>query len=84
MTPGFNDNSANESTRGDKELHPASSQSPLDQVLDSVNHGVSKHLGQIADCMYEWEGPVAEQLGLTKAEVAAIQMEHHLKLKMQA
>ena len=75
------------STRGDKpdkELQTTFSQSPLDQVLDSVNYGVSKHLGQIADSMYEWEGPVAEQLGLTKAEVAAIQMEHHLKLKMQA
>ena len=55
----------------------------LDQVLDFENDGVSKHLGQIAESMYEWEGPVAEQLGLTPADIAAIKKEHPDKLKLQ-
>ena len=55
----------------------------FDQVLDSENGGVSKHLGEIADSMYEWEGPVAEQLGLTPADVAAIKTEHPNKLRLQ-
>ena len=55
----------------------------LDQVLDSYNNGVSKHLGLIADSMHEWEGPVAEQLGLTPADVAAIKMKYPGTLKLQ-
>ena len=55
----------------------------LDQLLDFENGGISKHLGQIADSMYEWEGPVAEQLGLTPAEIAAIKTEHPFKLGLQ-
>jgi hypothetical protein len=51
--------------------------------LDFENDGVSKHLGQIADAMYEWEGPITEQLGLTKADVAAIKTEHPGQLKLQ-
>ena len=41
----------------------------LDQVLDFENGGVSKHLGQIADSMHEWEGTIAEGLGLTVPDV---------------
>ena len=55
----------------------------LDQVLDFENGGVSKHLGQIADSMYEWEGPVAEQLGLTPAEIAAIKLKYPSELGLQ-
>ena len=55
----------------------------LNQVLDFDNSGVSKHLGQIADSMYEWEGPVAEALDLTKADVAAIIKKHPTDLKLQ-
>ena len=55
----------------------------LDQVLDFVNGGVSKHLGQIADSMYEWEGSVAEQLGLTPAEIAAVKIKHPGELSLQ-
>ena len=55
----------------------------LDQVLDVENGGVSKHLGEIADSMYEWEGSVAEQLSLTPAEIAAIKMKYHGELKLQ-
>ena len=54
-----------------------------DQVLDFNNGGVSKHLGQIADSMCEWEGPVAEQLDLTPAEIAAIKVKHPGELKPQ-
>ena len=52
-------------------------------MIDFGNCGVSKHLGQIADTMYEWEGPVAEQLGLTQADVAAVRMKHPGELKLQ-
>ena len=55
----------------------------LDQILDFKSGGVSTHLGQIADVMYEWEGPIAEQLGLTRADVAAIKTKHPLELKLQ-
>ena len=52
-------------------------------MLDAEHGGVSKHLGQIADAMYEWEGPIAEQLELTRADVAAIKTEHQNKLRLQ-
>ena len=52
-------------------------------MLDAEHDGVSKHLGQIADAMYEWEGPIAEQLELTRADVAAIKTEHQNKLRLQ-
>ena len=48
-----------------------------------MNSGVSKHLGQIADSMYEWEGPVAEALDLERADVAAIVKKHPTDLKLQ-
>ena len=54
------------------------------KILDSENDGVSKHLGQIADIMYEWEGTVAENLGLTKADIAAIKTKYPINLKLQA
>ena len=52
-------------------------------MLDFEHGGVSKHLGQIADAMYEWEGPIAEQLELTRADIAAIKTEHPNKLELQ-
>ena len=55
----------------------------LDQELDFDNNGVSKHLGQIADSMYEWEGPVAEQLDLTPADTAAIKVKYPGELNLQ-
>ena len=48
----------------------------LEQVLDFEYDGVSQHLGQIADSMYEWEGAIAEQLGLLPADVASIKLEN--------
>ena len=55
----------------------------LDKVLDFENDGVSQHLGQIAESMYEWQGFVAEQLRLTPADIASIKAEHPGKLKLQ-
>lgn len=55
----------------------------LDQVLDFANNGVSKHLGQIADTMCEWEGPIAEGLNLTSADIAAIKWKYPRELALQ-
>ena len=55
----------------------------LDQVLDFDNGDVPLHLGKIADSMHEWEGPVAEQLGLTLVDIAAIRTKHPLDLRQQ-
>ena len=57
--------------------------STLDLVVDAENRS-SKHLGQIADSMYKWEGAIAEELGLTTADVAAINTKHPKELKLQA
>ena len=51
-------------------------------MLDFEHGGVSQHLGQIADSIDEWEGSVADQLGLVPADVAAIKMESS-KLSLQ-
>ena len=56
----------------------------LDQVIDSDHSGVPIHLGRIADTMYEWEGAVADSLGLHQADVAEIKEAHPRKLKLQA
>ena len=61
-----------------------SSSQILDQVIDSDHGGVLRHLGQIADTMYEWEGAVADNLGLHQADVAEIKEAHAGKLKLQA
>ena len=53
-------------------LAPKKPKTVLDQVLDYDSGGVSKDLGQIADCMDKWEGPVAEKLGLSEANISAI------------
>ena len=52
-------------------------------MLDAEHSDVSLHLGRIADTMYEWEGQVAEQLGLTQADVAAIRIKHPFELRLQ-
>jgi hypothetical protein len=57
--------------------------SNLDQMLDSMNEGVEKHLGLIADFMKEWEGRIAEALGLTPAEVEGIKGKHINKPNLQ-
>ena len=55
----------------------------LDQVVDCDSGGVSKHLGQIADSMYKWEGPVADQLGLSQVDIIAIKTAHPMKFNLQ-
>ena len=42
-----------------------------------------EQIGQIADFMYEWEGSVAEQLGLSRPEVAAIKKRYPEDLNLQ-
>ena len=46
----------------------------LDQVIDSSHGGV--YLCQTSDVVYEWEGAVAESLGLHQADVAVIKEVH--------
>ena len=53
------------------------------QVLDFKSGGVSKHLGKIADSMSEWEGRIADELGLTSADVATINKKHPNELHLQ-
>lgn len=55
----------------------------LDKVLDFENGGVSKHLGLIADSMYEWEGRISDELGLTHTDVAAIKTKYPSQLSLQ-
>ena len=55
----------------------------LDMVIDSENNGVSKHLGRIANAMYEWEGRIADELGLSVVDVAEIKLKHPSNLKLQ-
>ena len=52
-------------------------------ILDCENKGVPKHLGQIADSMSEWEGSIAEELGLTSANVACIKTKYPNALNLQ-
>ena len=41
------------------------------------------HLGEIADSMTEWEGPVADKLKLRASDVANIKTEYPNKLNLQ-
>ena len=43
----------------------------------------SKHVGQIADKMYEWEGKIADELELTQFDVKAITTKHPKELELQ-
>jgi hypothetical protein len=52
-------------------------------VLDSDHGGVPKDLGQIVDCMSEWEGRIADELGLTLADVASIKSKYPSNLELQ-
>ena len=45
--------------------------------------GVPRHLGEIADFMDEWEGPISEKLELKVAEVESIKKEYPSKLHLQ-
>ena len=54
----------------------------LDQVIDAENRS-SKHLGQIADSMTEWEGTIADNLDLTPSDVKAIKTKYQNELHLQ-
>ena len=41
-----------------------------------------KHIGKIADSMFEWEGPIAEELELRRSDIADIKTEHK-KMNLQ-
>ena len=55
----------------------------LGLVIDKHNGEVEKHIGEIADCMNEWEGRIAESLGLNRAEVARIKIKYPWDLQLQ-
>ena len=55
----------------------------LDLPLDYYSQGVSHHLGKIADSIHEWEGVIAEALGLTQVIVAKIKVKHPNELNLQ-
>ena len=44
----------------------------LSQPLDFETPGVPKHLGLIAEYLGEWDGRIADEMGLTTADVANI------------
>ena len=56
-----------------------------DMIVKSENVGPGKleHLGKIADIMDEWEGSIANELGLSPANVANIKRKHPFDLKLQ-
>ena len=61
--------------------------SKLDLEIDA-EHRSPIHLGQIANSMYmyklyEWDGVIAEKLGLTRVDVAAIKMQYPGQLRLQ-
>lgn len=66
------------------QFHTCIMDDPLDLVLDSDNsRGVSRHLGEIANQMSEWEGPIAECLGLNPPEIASIKTKYPANLQLQ-
>ena len=42
-----------------------------------------KHLGEIADLMAEWEGPIADKLKLRANDVAGIKTKYQHNLNLQ-
>ena len=55
----------------------------LNKKVDSDSGEVYKHLGEIADSMVEWEGKIAEGLGLTDPEVEAIKYQWPSNIVLQ-
>lgn len=55
----------------------------LDCMIDFEHEGVQEHLVKIASSMDEWEGAVATELELTKANIAAIKTKHRDDLSLQ-
>lgn len=55
-----------------------------DKAIDLGSQVHHTHLGQIADRIVEWKGEVAEQLKLSPAEIAGIEVKHPKALNLQA
>lgn len=55
----------------------------LDLVIDEEHNGVDLHLGKIADFMENWKCRIAEELGLTSADIANIEYAHSKDLNLQ-
>ena len=62
---------------------PLTNRGKLDSKVDAKHGGVQIHLGEIANSMDEWEGSVADALGLTNVDVANIKGRHRDKLSLQ-
>ena len=52
-------------------------------TIDFGCSGVHTHLGLISEHMSKWEGRIADELGLTSADVAVIKTKHPLDLELQ-
>ena len=42
-----------------------------------------KHIGEIADFIVEWEGPIAENLRLRRSDIEVIKTKYPQKLNLQ-
>ena len=62
---------------------PKENQWKLDNTIDFENGGVPTHLGAIAEAMDEWEGRVADVLGLRTVDVSVIKAKHKDSLTLQ-
>ena len=60
-------------------------QSPAnaDDVVDARNNGIPRHIGEISELVYKWEGQLADELGLTAADVEAVLTKKPRDLKLQ-
>ena len=56
----------------------------LDREIDFDSGGIPKHLGQIAYSLDKWEGQIADELGLTTADIANIKTQYPTNLKLQS
>ena len=61
---------------------PESARARLHQKV-GANEG-SKDIGRIAESIYEWEGVVADALGLTVVDVVSIKTKYRDDLKLQS
>ena len=56
----------------------------LIEMMSLESEVQQKYLGRIADSMAEWEGRIADELGLTVADTAAIKKKYPGELKLQS
>ena len=62
---------------------PEENQWKLDKRIDFEHDRVQTHLGAIADAMDEWEGRVAEALGLDTVNISSIKTKIKDNLNLQ-